>query len=142
MLQLSFKQSDGGRALAGFPVQLTGDCVARAIAHATGKPYGPIWYALAFLPDLGDTTLKRLYLTADNGISPDDCTDYLASLGFRRMILSDDPSQRFMERMPCLAQGSYLLNTPRHMTACVNGTVLDTWDTRGQYVQRAWALLP
>jgi hypothetical protein len=132
-----FSQSDGGRALAGFPAQLTGDCVARAIAHATSQPYGPIWYKLAFLEDVGT---KRLYLSADNGISPDDCAVYLQQLGFTRVTLSHNAFNRFAKHMPWLADGRYLLNTPAHMTACVNGLFMDQWDTREQYVQRVWRL--
>jgi hypothetical protein len=140
-MDLSFIQSDGGRALAGFPAMLTGDCVARAIAHATAQPYGPVWYKLAFMPDpFAAQAANRLYLSADNGISPDACEGWLKELGFVRLTLSGCAHDRFMASMPFLASGAYLLNTPRHMTACINGCVWDTWDTRACYVERAWAL--
>ncbi len=42
---MTFQFNDGGRSEAGFK-GTTGDCVTRAIAIATGKPYQEVYYAL------------------------------------------------------------------------------------------------
>jgi hypothetical protein len=42
---MDFTYDDGGRAAAGFKGS-TGDCVTRAIAIATGKPYREVYDAL------------------------------------------------------------------------------------------------
>ena len=42
----NFKYNDGGRELSGYKGK-TGDCVTRAIAIATGKPYQEVYDDLA-----------------------------------------------------------------------------------------------
>ena len=42
---MDFVFHDGGRAAAGYKGK-TGDCVARSIAIATGKPYQEVYEAL------------------------------------------------------------------------------------------------
>lgn len=45
-MKLQFQFDDGGRAQAGYKGS-TGDCVTRAIAIATGKPYSEVYDAIA-----------------------------------------------------------------------------------------------
>lgn len=129
--------SDGGRLAAGFPPSKVGDCLTRAIAHATGLPYGPIWYKLAFAKC---SHTGRVYGTADDGCSPDDIAGYLIELGFVRLQPLGALARRASE-LPWLATGRYLINTPRHMAACVNGKWLDTWDSRDCYIERVYELI-
>ena len=58
----NFKYNDGGRELAGYKGK-TGDCVTRAIAIATGKPYQEVYDNLVLWAK--DYSLTRNYLKVD-----------------------------------------------------------------------------
>ena len=45
-MKTEFNYNDGGRSIAGYKGK-TGDCVCRAIAIATGKPYQEIYESLS-----------------------------------------------------------------------------------------------
>ncbi|TWU42281.1 DUF2786 domain-containing protein [Novipirellula artificiosorum] len=69
---MEFVWNDGGRSGSGF-VGLTGDCVTRSIAVATGTSYRDIYR------DLGEASNK----TPRNGVHTTVATEYLKKLGWR-----------------------------------------------------------
>jgi hypothetical protein len=90
---MNYVYDDGGREAAGFKGK-TGDCVTRAIAIATGKPYQEVYDALwAGLHDYAnshrDRTAHRIKrgggrrgTTPRNGVSPKVYGAFLRSLGW------------------------------------------------------------
>ena len=73
--------NDGGRAAAGFR-GTTGDCVCRAIAIASGKPYGEVYDALNILARSERTgKRKRGISRARNGVYRSTYHKYLLGIG-------------------------------------------------------------
>ncbi len=124
-----FQYNDGGRAEAGFR-GTTGDCVTRAIAIATSKPYQEVYDALNKLGK-GERTgkLKRGKSSARNGVYKTTYRKYLASIGWQwtptmqigsgcRVHLTDDE----------LPDGRLVVVVSRHLTAVIDGVINDTFD--------------
>jgi hypothetical protein len=131
--------SDGGRAAAGFTGRAR-DCVCRAIAIATGRPYPEIHARLAE----GNATqriTKRSSKkwagkrTADHGIQTSRkwFREYMGELGFAWM-----PTMRIGQgckvhlRDGELPGGKLVVQVSRHFCAVINRVLHDTHDcTRG-----------
>lgn len=131
---LPWRYDDGGRAAAGFQGK-AGDCVARAIAIATGKPYREVYATLA----AGNAT-QRAGKRGKRSRSARDGVDtrrawfgrLMASLGFQWIptmaIGSGCTTHMAVGEVPdnCIA------NVSKHIVAVVDGVVRDTHDpTRG-----------
>jgi hypothetical protein len=78
-----FVYDDGGRAAAGFK-GTTGDCVCRAIAIATGKPYREVYEALngAGAAERSSKRRRGRRSSARTGVFKPTIRGYLASLGW------------------------------------------------------------
>lgn len=124
---MNFMKDDGGRAAAGYKGS-AGDCVARAVAIASGRPYSEIYAALS---QMTGTERKSKGATARNGIhtSRKWFKDFMRSLGFTwtptmgigtgcKVHLTDGE----------LPSGRLVVAVSRHYTAVVDGVVHDTYD--------------
>lgn len=135
---MQFIVNDGGRAAAGYKGK-TGDCVCRAIAIATGRPYQEVYDRLA----IGNKTQRITKhsskgtagkLTARNGIytSRKWFKDYMAELGFEYITLVPVFGQRpptVNEFLRIRSMGRVVLSLRRHSAAMINGVIHDTWDS-------------
>ena len=149
---IDFIYNDGGRAEAGFKGK-TGDCVARAVAIASGLPYKEVYDRLAEGNATQRVTKKTRGLkkngvkTASHGINVTRkwFKDYMKELGFEwvptmqigsgcRVHLDEDE----------LPKGRLVCSVSRHSTAVIDGVLNDTYDcsrmgTRcvyGYYIKR------
>lgn len=118
MTRQIWRSNDGGRAAAGYR-GYTGDCVVRAIAIATDKPYKEIYdelYALAgSSPRFG--IHKKIY------------KPYLEAAGFAwTPTMGIGTGCRVHVRADELPDGRLVLRLSRHITAMVKGIVHDTYD--------------
>lgn len=113
--------SDGGRAGSGF-VGLTGDCVVRAIAIATGLAYKEVY------KELGDAMSH----SPRQGVSTATSHDFLSVRGWD---YAQQIGQRFTAE--CLPMGTvivHLINdttsyrTKGHYSTVVDHVVYDTWN--------------
>lgn len=132
--QLSFAYNDGGRDETGFRGNV-GDCVVRAIAIATEKPYSEVYQELKQRnKDYAETRrTKKAKILKKKGGSPRDGNfrevyeDYLKSLGWTftatmgfgtgckvRMLKNELPSGRIICRLS------------RHLSAVIDGEINDT----------------
>lgn len=124
---MKFVENDGGRAAAGYKGK-AGDCVARAVAIASGKPYAEVYVALA---DGMGSQRKSKGRTARNGVSTRRkwFKDYMASLGFKwvpcmfvgqgcKVHLSDGE----------LPMGRLVVAVSKHYTAVIDGVIHDTYN--------------
>ena len=132
--------NDGGRAAAGYKGQ-AGDCVTRAIAIATGKPYQEVYDALwSGLTDYAathrDRTAERIGRGGDrrgttprNGVSPKVFNTYLRSLGWQWVptmrIGSGCTVHLSADELP---RGQLIVNVSRHTVAIIDGVIHDTHD--------------
>ena len=107
--------NDGGRAEFG-SVATAGDCACRAIAIATGTPYGEVYRGLT---EIGGRTPR-------NGTARVASTQYLESRGWR-VHTFDEPSRIAIEHLP---MGRMVLILERHMVAVIDRVIHDTYDPR------------
>lgn len=133
---IEFRRNDGGRAEAGFKGK-AGDCVARAIAIATGRPYLQVYTALANINAKMPLTKHRRRrgtvgsVTAARGIYTRSVLfkRYMASLGFEWVstmrIGSGCRVHLCADELP---KGRIIVKLSKHVAAVIDGVLHDTYD--------------
>ncbi len=126
---MRFQYNDGGRQSAGYKGN-AGDCVTRAIAIATGKPYQEVYDALNELGKAERTgKRKRGKSSARNGVYKVTYHKYLTSLGWiwtPTMLIGSGCKVHLTERE--LPGGRLIVSVSRHITAVIDGVINDTFD--------------
>lgn len=119
--------TDGGRAQAGFRGEAN-DCVTRAVAIITERPYREVYQELARYEQ--QVTGVR---SARNGISKKAYKKYLADQGFSwTPTMQVGQGTKVHLRSDELPIGKLLVSVSRHMVAVIDGVVYDNHDsTRG-----------
>lgn len=131
---------DGGRKAAGYEGKATGDCVCRAVAIASGRPYQEVLDRL----NEGKRTQRLSKYEKVRGIdgrkrgASDGVQvqrkwfrDYMAELGFEWIATMKIGSGcKVHLRDGELPMGRLVVNLSRHMTAVIDGVVHDTHDPR------------
>jgi len=138
-------KDDGGRRRSDIArsgsADGTGDCVARAIAIATRKPYREVHDALtvAKVRDVAagsDAWARRARrkggvhaFHADHGVSDAVYGPYLEGLGWRFTSTKELPRGRGVHlRADELPGGRLIVRLPRHLSAVIDGVIHDTLD--------------
>lgn len=124
---MKFVRNDGGRAEAGFKGS-AGDCVARAVAIASGRPYAEVYAALA--NGMGSQRKATKGRSARNGVSTKRkwFKDYMASLGFKwtpTMLIGQGCKVHL--RADELPSGRLVVAVSRHYCAVIDGVLHDTF---------------
>ena len=124
---MKFVRDDGGREAAGFKGR-AGDCVARAVAIASGKPYAEVYSALS---DGMGNQRKPKGATARNGVSVRRkwFKDYMHSLGFKwvpTMLIGQGCKVHL--RADELPIGRMVVSVSKHYTAVIDGVIHDTYN--------------
>lgn len=122
---MEFKYNDGGRLQAGYKGS-AGDCVCRAIAITTGKPYQEVYDYLA-----EKNSKQGRSKTAARGIKTRSkwFDEYMESLGFKWI-----PTMKFGQgckthlKKEELPNGKLIVNVSKHMVAVIDGVIHDTHD--------------
>lgn len=126
--------NDGGRSAAGFKGR-AGDCVARSVAIASGRPYSEVYAALAAGAG-GQRKTRRTGkqpASARNGIHVKRkwFKDFMAALGFRwvptMQIGSGCKVHLCADELPA---GRIVVSVSGHYTAMIDGVIHDTGDPR------------
>lgn len=139
---LAFVENDGGRYDTGRHTEKhAGDCVARAIAIASGKDYDLVWNALA-----RRKTSRRRYacgvissdeITADHGVSRKVYKPYLSRIGFdavfkvaprQRRITISQAYKRFGDGVAQVQRTGKARKQGGHMVAVQGGAIHDIFD--------------
>ena len=97
-----------------------GDCVIRAIVHATGKDYKTVFNGLA------DMSKETMWLPSE-----EKCFEaYLLAHGWvKRKPKRNDYNKTYEVRnFPAKPRGKYIIHTRLHLTAIVNGKHMDSWN--------------
>ena len=100
------------------------DCTVRAISVVEGKTW--------------DETYKELSLLAMNeGLMMDDVNFIRPYLDkkYRRVPVLEETIGEFAGNHPI---GKYLITTKGHITCCINGIIVDTWDCRDRQIEYVW----
>jgi hypothetical protein len=129
---MKWVKHDGGRAAAGLTGK-AGDCVARSIAIATGRPYAEVHQALAY----GTGTQKRSTRTGKRGFTADAgintgrkwFKDYMAHLGFRWVsTMKIGQGCKVHLRDGELPKGRLAVSVSKHMTCVIDGVIYDAFN--------------
>ncbi len=134
--QLNFQFNDGGRTAAGFKGG-AGDCVVRSIAIATKLPYLQVYEDLRLANETyaqlrNDRLARRLNAkgaSPRNGNHRNVFHDYIIGLGFQWVpTMQVGAGCQVHLRANELPQGILIVKVSKHLTAVVNGVILDTHD--------------
>ena len=121
--------NDGGREAAGYKGS-TGDCVTRAIAIVTGKPYKEVYNEINVLAEAERTgKRKKKKSHARTGVYKRTIRKYMESLGYQWI-----PTMQIGEgckvhlRSDELPAGRLVVSVSKHSTAMIDGVINDTYD--------------
>jgi hypothetical protein len=135
---IQFTKTDGGRRAAGFTNEKTaGDCVARAVAIASGRPYIEIYNELAELNAnmvmskhrrkrgaAGQRTASRGIWTTSTAFK-----DYMKAQGFFWVpTMSIGSGTKVHVRRDELPHGRLVLRLSKHCAAVIEGVLHDAYD--------------
>lgn len=109
-----------------------GDCTVRALSKALGQSWEETYVGLAL----------EGYLRGDLPNADAIWGPYLARRGFRRRLLPDACQDGYT--VADFAQdnqdGTFILSMPgRHVVTVVDGTIYDSWDSRGENPVYYWS---
>jgi len=126
---MKFTYDDGGRAAAGFKGS-AGDCVVRAIAIASGKPYREVYEALHVrAKERKQRTGAGKSTSPRNGVARSVYEHYLMALGFKRVptmqIGSGCKVHLVAEELP---KGTLIVRLSKHLTTVIDGVIHDTFN--------------
>lgn len=126
---MNWEYNDGGRAAAGHK-GTTGDCVVRAIAIVTGKPYTEIYQAINLLGKKERIGRKKKSKSnARTGVYKTTIRAYLEELGLHwtpTMKVGSGCTVHLKANE--LPKGKLLVSVSRHLTAVIDGIIYDTHD--------------
>ena len=132
-VRCEFVEDDGGRAAAGYE-EAGGNCVARAIAIATGKPYAEVFEALkakhaSYVKRLRHDHYERRTRTEPvaNGCSEKVFGPYLESLGWQYTRIREN----LCLRAGALPSGRLIVGVHGHLVALIDDVIHDTHDSGG-----------
>ena len=128
---MRFVYNDGGRKAAGY-IGITGDCVTRAIAIMTGKPYQEVYDALSDCAEpFNAKGYKRVrgVSSARGGMHKRAYKPYLQSLGLIwHPTMGIGTGCKVHLRDGELPMGRLLVQVSKHLVAVIDGVMQDTHD--------------
>ncbi len=126
---MKYEFNDGGRAAAGYKGQ-TGDCVTRAIAIATGKPYQEVYDAIndASQAEMRGSR-KRGVSNARTGVYKQTAKKYLEALGWAwTATMGIGTGCKVHLKASELPAGRLIVSVSKHKVAVIDGVIQDTHD--------------
>ena len=114
---MEFVWHDGGRAASGY-IGSAGDCVARAIAIATGAVYRDVYAELGRIA--GESPR--------GGVTTDVWSDYLTQRGWQKSTRAAVDSSRLPSGVVLLKFESRCRRSSGHLSCLIDHTVYDTWN--------------
>ena len=127
---MKYVYNDGGRAEAGFKGK-AGDCAARALSIATGKPYQEVYDAINALGSTERTgRRKRGKSNARTGVYKNAVHRYMARIGWKwTATMQIGSGCKVHVRAEELPLGRLVLNLSKHYAAVIDGVLHDTYDS-------------
>lgn len=130
-VQIKFQFNDGGRNRAGYRGKAPGDCVCRAIAIATQRPYQEI-YDLIDAEGAKERTLKKRRgkkSSARTGVFKPTTRRVIESLGWVwTPTMQVGQGCKVHLRPDELPPGRLIVSVSRHLVAVIDGVIHDTYD--------------
>lgn len=130
---MKFEFNDGGRQKAGFKGH-TGDCVTRAIAIVTGKPYKEVYDTINTMSiNERITKRKKKKSNARTGVFRKTYQKYLESLGYEWIpTMQIGQGCKIHLRSDELPSGHLIIRVTKHITTMIDGVINDTYDCSRQ----------
>jgi hypothetical protein len=130
-IKMNFQFDDGGRAAAGFKGK-AGDCVVRAVAVASGRPYKDVYRELAMGCGEQRATKRtgKRSASARNGINTKRkwFKNYMGELGFSwTPTMTIGSGCKVHLRSEELPHGRIVVALSRHYAAVIDGVLHDTY---------------
>jgi len=123
---MEFNQNDGGRICAGFKGK-TNDCVVRAIAIVTGKPYREVYQICAGFCKAERRPKKGTRSSPRTGIKSKTTKQIMAHFGFEwTATMKFGAGCTVHMKKDELPAGRLVVNLSRHVAAVIDGTLHDT----------------
>lgn len=119
-------EDDGGRLAAGLKGK-TGDCVTRAVAIVTGKPYQEVYDEINEFAKRERPRNGRRRSSARTGVSKRTSKNYIQSLGLiwtPTMFIGSGCKVHL--RPDELPSGRLVVAVSRHLVAVINDVIYDT----------------
>ena len=125
----TFQYNDGGRANAGY-TGTTGDCVVRAIAIATQKPYQEVYDNINILGQSEHITRnKRSKSNARTGVYKTAIRKYMKSIGWNwipTMFIGQGCKTHL--KADELPKGRLVVSVSKHSVAVIDGVINDIYN--------------
>ena len=120
---------DGGRIAAGHH-GTTGDCVTRAVAIATGKPYREVYDSInEAAGNERHGSRKRGLSSARTGVHKATWRKYISSLGWKwTPTMGIGTGCKVHLRPEDLPSARLIVSVSRHLVAVIDGVIHDTHD--------------
>lgn len=120
---------DGGRADAGFK-GTTGDCVCRAIAIATGKPYREVYDLInEFAKSERTGKRKRKKSSARTGVFSTTHRKVMEHLGWKWIpTMKIGQGCKVHLNADELPKGTIVVKVTHHLTTVIDGVIHDTYN--------------
>jgi hypothetical protein len=140
---MEFIFNDGGRAAAGYKGS-AGDCVARAVAIVSGRPYDEVYKVLADGRGEQRVTKRtgKKTRSARNGINVKRkwFKDYMASLGFTwTPTMKIGQGCKVHLQKDELPAGKLVVAVSGHYTTVIDGVIHDTYDPNNREASGWWS---
>jgi hypothetical protein len=128
---MTYQYNDGGRQAAGFKGK-TGDCVARAVAIASGRPYAEVYARLAEGTGAQRAGKKgKRAASARSGINVTRkwFKDLMTEWGFVWVpTMTIGSGCKVHLRADELPAGRLVVSVSKHYTTMIDGVIHDTWN--------------
>jgi hypothetical protein len=121
-----FVYNDGGREAAGYK-GTTGDCVTRAIAIVTEKPYKEVYNTLNIIGE--NEKRKKKKSNSRTGVFKSTYDKYLKSLGYIWIpCMKIGSGCKVHLRSDELPEGRLIVRLSRHLSTVIDGVIHDIFD--------------
>lgn len=124
--------TDGGRAEAGYK-GVTGDCMIRALAIATERPYKEVYKDVFAYMKAHPTMWQRAdpkRCSPRYGVPVETAKAYLAERGWAFIPREELVSVRGVDNVDRLPLGTILVLLPRHIFTMRNGVAFDVFEPK------------
>jgi hypothetical protein len=127
---MQFQHNDGGRKDAGFTGKIQpGDCVCRAIAIATGKPYRKVYDEINSRAKAGRKGSRKSRSTARNGAFKEVYKPLLEEWGWKWVAtMQIGQGCKVHLREDELPNATIICRVSKHLTCVKDGVIHDTHD--------------
>lgn len=125
---MQFNFNDGGREQAGYK-GTTGDCVTRAVAIATGRPYQEVYADINKFAETERPQKNGKTSSARTGVYKKTTRQYLLAQGFEWVpTMQIGSGCKVHLRAEELPSGTIICSVSKHIVAVIDGVIQDTFD--------------